>query len=87
MTTTNAPTAAALGAAERINEEYPNRYRTEYVSSVIAAIIDAETGLPDLIKACLAAKKYLEPDLVEPGRTVFWNLVAAIKRVQEGEKP
>lgn len=39
---------------------------------------------PELLEACKAAKKYLEPDLVEPGRTVFWNLVAAIKKA-EGE--
>lgn len=31
-----------------------------------------------LLAACKAAKKHLEPDLAEPGRTVFWNLVAAI---------
>lgn len=35
---------------------------------------------PDLLAACQAAKKYLEPDLVEPGRTVFWKLVAAIEK-------
>ena len=34
---------------------------------------------PALFEACQDAKKYLEPDLVEPGRTVFWRLVAAIK--------
>ena len=40
---------------------------------------------PDLLAACEAAKKYLEPDLVEPGRTVFWRLVAAIKTARGGE--
>jgi len=40
-------------------------------------------SVPDLLQACEAAKKYLEPDLVEPGRTVFWNLVAAIKKAKE----
>ena len=35
---------------------------------------------PDLLEACKRAKKYLEPDLVEPGRTVFWQLVAALKK-------
>jgi hypothetical protein len=38
---------------------------------------------PDLLEACKQAKKYLEPDLVEPGRTVFWNLVAAIAKAEE----
>lgn len=35
---------------------------------------------PDLLAACEAAKKFLEPDLVEPGRTVFWRLVDALKK-------
>lgn len=38
-----------------------------------------------LVEACKAAKEYLEPDLVEPGRTVFWNLVKALKAA-EGEQ-
>lgn len=37
---------------------------------------------PDLLAACEAAKKHLEPDLVEPGRTVFWNLVEAISKAK-----
>jgi len=37
----------------------------------------------ELMEACLAAKKYLEPELVESGRTVFWKLVAAIERAKE----
>jgi hypothetical protein len=39
----------------------------------------------ELLAACKAAKKYLEPDLVEPGRTVFWNLVSAINKSQSAE--
>ncbi len=35
-----------------------------------------------LLNAARAAKKYLEPDLVEPGRTVFWGLVNAIKGME-----
>lgn len=31
-----------------------------------------------LARACEVAKKYLEPELVEPGRTVFWGLVKAL---------
>lgn len=38
---------------------------------------------PDLLEACKLAKKYLEPDLVEPGRTVFWKLVDAIKKAEQ----
>lgn len=37
---------------------------------------------PDLLTAAKAAKKYLEPDLIEPGRTVFWSLVRAIARAE-----
>lgn len=39
---------------------------------------------PDLLEACKAAKKHLEPDLVEPGRTVFWSLVSAIAKAEVG---
>lgn len=35
-----------------------------------------------LLTAARAAKRYLEPDLVEPGRTVFWGLVSAIKDME-----
>lgn len=37
---------------------------------------------PDLLSACKAAKKYLEPSLTEPGRTVFWMLVDAIAKAK-----
>ena len=40
---------------------------------------------PKLLTACKEAKKYLEPDLVEPGRTVFWRLVDSI-HVAEGKR-
>jgi len=40
-----------------------------------------------VLDAAKAAKKYLEPDLVEPGRTVFWNLVSALAKAQEEPKP
>lgn len=39
---------------------------------------------PELLAACEAAKKHLEPDLVEPGRTVFWKLVDAIAKAKGG---
>lgn len=48
---------------------------------------DIATGLliaaaPDLLEAAKAAKKFLETDLVEPGRTVFWKLVDAIAKAE-----
>lgn len=45
---------------------------------------DAElfAAAPDLLEAAKAAKEFLMPDLVEPGRTVFWALVAAIKKAE-----
>jgi hypothetical protein len=49
-------------------------------------VLDANARLmaasPELLEAAKAAKKYLEPDLVEPGRTVFWKLVAAIAKAE-----
>lgn len=41
---------------------------------------------PDLLVAAKAAKKFLIDDLEEPGRTVFWGLVAAISKA-EGRTP
>lgn len=35
--------------------------------------------------ACIQAKKFLEPDLVEPGRTVFWSLVDVIAKTVPAE--
>lgn len=46
-----------------------------------------EAAAPDLLEACRAAKKYLEPDLVEPGRTVFWKLVDAIRKAEPVSEP
>jgi len=37
---------------------------------------------PELFEACEAAKKHLKYDLVEPGRTVFWKLVDALKKAK-----
>lgn len=52
------------------------------------AKIEADAHLiaaaPELLAVCRKAKKYLEPDLVEPGRTVFWALVEAIKKAEGG---
>lgn len=38
----------------------------------------------ELLAAAKEAKKYLEPNLVEPGRTVFWRLVEAITKAEGG---
>lgn len=37
---------------------------------------------PDLLEACRQAKKYLDPELVEPGRTLFWRLVEVIAKAE-----
>lgn len=36
----------------------------------------------EMAVACQKAKKRLEPDLVEPGRTVFWELVAVLDKAR-----
>jgi len=38
----------------------------------------------DLLAAAQMAKEYLVPDLIEPGRTVFWKLVDAIREATGG---
>jgi len=47
-----------------------------------AYIAKIEQNRDALLEACKEAKKYLEPDLVEPGRTVFWKLVKAIAHAE-----
>ncbi|MDR6826501.1 hypothetical protein J2X48_000695 [Bosea sp. BE271] len=56
---------------------------------IIASLSPAATQAPAvdpnverLLTAAKAAKRYLEPDLVEPGRTVFWTLVSAINAME-----
>lgn len=39
-----------------------------------------------LVEAAKQAKKHLEPDLVEPGRTVFWDLVKALAAYELARK-
>lgn len=42
---------------------------------------------PELLAACKRAKKLLEPELTkEPDRTIFWELVEAIRKA-EGREP
>ena len=47
-----------------------------------ARIRELEAAQAGLLEACHAAKKYTQGDLVEPGRTVFWKLVAAIAKAE-----
>lgn len=42
--------------------------------------VAAAAVAPELLEACKAAKQYLVPELEEPGRTVFWQLVDAIAK-------
>lgn len=46
---------------------------TEELARLLAAA-------PELLAACEQAKNYLQTDLVEPGRSVFWSLVAVIAK-------
>lgn len=39
----------------------------------------------ELWMACELAKEFLKPDLVEPGRTVFWKLVKALASAEKME--
>ncbi len=64
---------------------FPSGRVAEYGACCSCKCHDVADAAPDLLAACEAAKKYLEPDLVEPGRTVFWNLVASIAKAK-GEK-
>jgi len=41
---------------------------------------------PDLLDACQKAKKFLEPNLVEPGRSIFWKLADAINKATKGNE-
>ena len=65
-------------SANHVHEDYPGCKR-DYVSrqEANARLINAA---PDLLAACEQAKAYLKPELNEPGRTVFWNLVAALAK-------
>ena len=48
-----------------------------------ALLIGAEH---DLLDACQKAKKFLEPNLVEPGRSIFWKLADAINKATKGNE-
>lgn len=65
------PTCKTSGDAKEADCDDPRWDEAMANARLIAAA-------PELLEACKAAKKYLEPDLVEPGRTVFWKLVEAI---------
>jgi len=57
------------GILEPIDPNHPN-------AKLIAAA-------PMLLKACIEARELLIDELCEPERTVFWNLVNAIKKATE----
>jgi NAD-dependent SIR2 family protein deacetylase len=85
--------AAYLSRFHRINVEpcptciAPSIVTEEYEDEVMTDAEVTARDAPDLLAACETAKKYLEGDLFEPGRTVFWKLVAAIKEAKGNEKP
>ncbi len=76
-------------ASEKEHEDYVRANWTKEIAEakrlILASLSPAAMQAPAvdpnverLLTAAKAAKRYLEPDLVEPGRTVFWNLVSAI---------
>ena len=42
----------------------------------------AEAALARVVDAATSAKDYLKPELDEPGRSVFWGLVGALKEAR-----
>jgi hypothetical protein len=46
-------------------------------------IVRACNNFDQLLAVCKAAREYLIPDLVEPGRTVFWKLNAVITEAEK----
>jgi hypothetical protein len=77
-----------------IIEELENRERSMlpasetdagYIESARAAeraIAEAREMSQLLLEACKMAKFHLQPDLVEPGRTVFWKMVDVINKAE-----
>jgi len=47
-----------------------------------ALIVRSVNCHDDMLAACKAAKKFLESNLVEPGRTIFWQLVSSIAKAE-----
>lgn len=48
--------------------------------AIVAKVSGMIVAAPELLAACLSAKQLLISDLEEPGRSVFWHLVAAIRK-------
>lgn len=48
----------------------------------MASLVSLRAVSTKLAAACRDAKQHLQPDLVEPGRTVFWKLVDAISKYE-----
>lgn len=65
------------GQYDTIAEVRPGHDEYDSQNDANARLIAAA---PDLLEACKQAKKFLEPVLDEPGRTVFWSLVDAIAK-------
>lgn len=68
-------------------EEAKAAAQADYEARIRSALSPAATSnaVANLLTAAKAAKRYLEPDLVEPGRTVFWDLVSAIKAMESAD--
>ena len=62
--------------------KYPRQIHLKGCSNEDARLI---ASAPELLEACKKAKKYLEPILVEPGRSLFWEFVDAIAKAEGGE--
>jgi hypothetical protein len=59
------------------NNTKQDNYPTREASEANARLASAA---PDLFDAAMEAKDFLIGDLEEPGRTVFWKLIAALKK-------
>lgn len=64
--------ARVQGMASGVNDTW------DLSDNDVAALRTVLKDRADLLEMCRKAKKYLEPDLVEPGRTLFWALVDVI---------
>lgn len=65
-------------------EIHPSSGELRQAIALVGAPDDANliAAAPDLLKACKAAKALLINELNEPGRTVFWVLVDAIRKAE-----